>query len=73
MTMVMVKDNMFNEEARRKEHGISSHIEALVTEKQGRSKSGKPRGDDSCDKSRGKSKSKREIKCFYCGKLGHMI
>jgi hypothetical protein len=72
MTMVMVKDNMFNEEARRKEHGISSHIEALVTEKQGRSKSGKPRGDDSCDKSRGKSKSKREIKCFCCDKLGHM-
>jgi hypothetical protein len=35
MTMGMVKDNMFNEEARRKEHGISSHTEALVTEKQG--------------------------------------
>jgi hypothetical protein len=25
MTMGMVKDNIFNEEARRKEHGISSH------------------------------------------------
>ena len=27
----MVKDNMFNEEVRRKELGISSNIEALVT------------------------------------------
>jgi hypothetical protein len=49
MTMVMVKDSMLNEEARRKEQGISSHTEALVTEKRGRSKSRKPRGDDSRD------------------------
>jgi hypothetical protein len=28
--------------------------------------------DDSLDKSRGKSKSKREIKCFYCSKQGHI-
>jgi hypothetical protein len=72
MTMGMVKDSMFNEEARRKEHGISSHTEALVTEKRGRSKSRKPRGDDSRDKSRGISKTRKEIKCFHCGKLGHM-
>jgi hypothetical protein len=70
--MVMVKDSMLNEEARRKEQGISSHTEALVTEKRGRSKSRKPRDDDSRDKSRGKSKTIKEIKCFHCGKLGHM-
>jgi hypothetical protein len=72
MTMGMVKDSMFNEEARRKEHGISSHTEALVIEKRWRSKSRKLRGDDSCDKSRGMSKTRKEIKCFHCGKLGHM-
>jgi hypothetical protein len=49
-----------------------SHTEALVTEKRGRSKSRKPRGDDSRDKSRGISKTRKEIKCFHCGKLGHM-
>jgi hypothetical protein len=72
MTMVMVKDNMFNEEARRKEQGISSHIKALVTEKWGRSKSRKPHGDDSRDKSMGKSKTRKEIICFHCGKPRHM-
>jgi hypothetical protein len=72
MTIVMVKDNMLNKEARRKEHGISSHTEELVTEKRGRSKSRKPCGDDNRDKSRGKSKTRKEIKCFHCGKPGHM-
>jgi hypothetical protein len=46
----MVKDNKFNEETRRKEQGIFSHTEALVTEMWGRSKSRKPHGDDSRDK-----------------------
>ena len=68
----MVKDNMFNEEARRKELGISSNIEALVIERRVRSKSRKPSNDYNCDKSRGKSKSRKEIKCFYCDKSGHI-
>jgi transposase InsO family protein len=72
ITMSMVKDSMFNEEARRKEQGISSQSEALVTEKRGRSKSRKPRKYDSRDKSKGKSCSRSDIKCFFCGKLGHM-
>jgi hypothetical protein len=33
ITIDMVKDSMFNEEARRKEQGISFQSEALVTEK----------------------------------------
>ena len=33
ITINMVKDNMFNEKARRKELGISSSTEALVIEK----------------------------------------
>ena len=38
LTMDMVKDSLFNEEARRKEQGISSETEALVTENMGRGK-----------------------------------
>ena len=55
ITIGMVKDIMFNEEAGRKEQGISFQSEALVTEKRGRSKSRKPRRYDSRDKSKGKS------------------
>jgi hypothetical protein len=72
ITMGMVKDSMFNEEARRKDQGISSHSEALVIERRGRSKSRKPHMYDSRDKSKGKSYSKTVIKCFYCGKPGHI-
>ena len=53
----MVKDNMFNEEARRKELGISSNIKALVTERRGRSKNIKLFSDYNRDKPKGKSKS----------------
>ena len=53
----MVKDSMFNEEARRKELGISSNTKALVTKRWGRSKIKKPSSDDNRDKSRRKSKS----------------
>ena len=72
ITINMVKNNMFNDEARRKELGISYNIEALVIERRVRSKSRKPSNDYNCDKSRGKSKSRKEIKCFYCDKLGHI-
>ena len=52
ITINMVKNSMFNEEARRKELGISSNIETLVTERRGRSKNRKP----SSDYNRGKSR-----------------
>ena len=57
ITVNMVKDNMFNEEARRKELGISSNIKALVTERRGRSKNIKLFSDYNRDKPKGKSKS----------------
>ena len=57
ITINMVKNNMFNDEARRKELGISYNIEALVIERQMRSKSRKPSSNYNHDKSRGKSKS----------------
>ena len=72
ITVNMVKDNMFNEETRRKELGISSNTESLVIERWRRSKSKKPSSDYNRDKSKGKSKSRKEIKCFYCGKSGHI-
>ena len=72
ITINMVKDNMFNEEARRKELGISSNTKTLVIERRGRSKIRKPSSDYNRDKSRGKSKSKKEIKCFYYGKSWHI-
>ena len=50
ITMGMVKDNMFNEESRRKEQDISFHLDALITERRGRSKNRKPRRYDSHDK-----------------------
>ena len=68
----MVKDNMFNEEARRKELDISSNTEAFVIKGRGRSKSRKQSSDYNHDKSRGKSKSRKKIKCFYWGKPGHI-
>ena len=64
ITINMVKDNMCNEEARRKELGISSSTETLVIERRRRSNSRKPSSDYNRDKSRGKSKSRKEIKCF---------
>ena len=57
ITVNMIKDNMFNEEVKRKELGLSFNIEALVTERRRRSKSRKPSNDYNRDKSRGKLKS----------------
>ena len=72
ITITMVKDNMFNEKARRKKLGISSNAEALVTKRRRKSKSRKPFSDYNRDKLRGKSKSRKEIKCFYYDKPRHI-
>lgn len=45
ITIDMVKDSMFKEDARRKEHG-TFNSEALVIERRGRSQSRKTYGDD---------------------------
>ena len=72
ITVNMVQYSMFNEEIRRKELGISSNTKTLIIERQGKSKSIKPSSYYNCDKSRGKSKSRKELKCFYYGKLRHI-
>ena len=72
ITVNMVKDSMFNKEARRKELGISSNTKTLIIERRRRSKSRKPSSDYNRDKLRGKSKSRKEIKCFYYDKPRHI-
>ena len=68
VTLVMVRNSIFNEQIRRKDFmGNGTH--ALVTENRGRSKSRRPFGHN---KLRGRSKSKGKIKCYHCGKIGHM-
>ena len=61
---------MFNKKAIRKELGISSNTKALVTKRQRRSKNRKPSSDYNRDKSRGKSKSRKEMKCFIMASQG---
>ena len=80
VTMSMVKDSLFNEEARRKEQGTFSNSEALITERRGRSQNRYSRSYNNQDKpkwnrdkSRGKSKFRSGIKCHHCGKIGHMM
>ena len=68
LTIDIVKDSLLNEGARRKEYGESSSS-AFVTKKQerhGRSHSRNPHGY------RGRSKSRRDIKCFHCNRPDHM-
>ena len=73
LTMTMVKDALFNEEARRKDMS-TNQTHALVTENRGRqqkSSRGKWRGKS---KSRGKSTDgrKQTYKCYHCGIEGHL-
>ena len=73
-TMEMVKESLLSKEARRKEKDESSS-EVLVSEKQercGRSKSRHPQGHCKKDTFRGKSKNRKNVKCYHCNKMAHM-
>ena len=48
---------------------MGNDTHALAIENKGRSKS---RGLSGHNKSKGRSKSRGKIKCYYCGKIGHM-
>ncbi|KAF7151415.1 hypothetical protein RHSIM_Rhsim02G0170000 [Rhododendron simsii] len=78
VTIDMVKDGMFNEEARRKEQSTSVDTEALIVQNRGRSKTRNSGGDRnkykdrSRSKSRGTSKPRSEIEYFHYHKMGHM-
>ena len=64
----MVRNSLFNEEIRRKDF-LGNDTHALVTKNRDRSKS---KGPSKHNKSKGRSKSKGKIKCYHCGKIGHM-
>ena len=68
VTLAMVRNSLFNEEIQRKDF-VGNDTHALVTENKGRRKS---RGPFWYNKSRGRSKSRGKIKCYHCGKIGHM-
>jgi len=72
--MSEVTGSLLNEETRRKSLGSSSHSEALVTKRRGRSKSRRP---SKYDGSKGRSKSenrilRKKIECYYCHKKEHI-
>ena len=64
----MVKNSLFNEEIRKKDF-VGKDIHALVTKNRGGRKSRGPFGRNN---SRGRSKTRGKIKCYHCGKIGHM-
>ena len=68
VTLAMVRNSLFNVEIRRKDF-VGNDTHALVTMNRGRSKS---RGPFKHNKSRGRSNCRGKIKCYHCGKIGHM-
>ena len=64
----MVRNSLFNEEIQRKDL-VGSDTHALITENRGRSRN---KGPYEQNKSRSRSKSRKKMKCYHCGKLGHM-
>jgi len=79
ITLKKVKDSILNEERRRKgTNTFESH--ALVTENRGRSQSRFSHGKQDRESSnrkgkwkpRGRLKSRKGIKCYYCDKPGHI-
>lgn len=77
LTFEMVKNSMLNEEARRIERGMHNfESDALIVDKRGRSKNKYSNNRDKLrDKSRdkrAKSKTRKNVECFHCGKMGHM-
>ena len=74
LTMESVKDNLLNEEGRRKEKGESSS-KVLVHEKQERQEKPKRQERSQSRNShgfRGRSKSKNCIKCYHYNNVGHL-
>ena len=71
--MDLVTASLLSEEMRRKSLESSSlapNSSALVSE-EGRGRA-RIKGPFKRDKSKGKSKTRRDLKCYYCDKPGHM-
>ena len=76
LTPDMVKNNMLNEEARRKEKGShqASSSDAYVAEKKDENRDRshkKPQRGRSKSRERSQSSSSTKFICFHCGKEGH--
>ncbi|BBH02603.1 hypothetical protein Prudu_013229 [Prunus dulcis] len=77
LTLNIVKDSMFNEEAMRKEQGVIVESEALISEYRGITSNRKFHTGDklkcrSRDGSIGRSKTRRDLECYHCGQINHM-
>lgn len=68
LSMDSVTDCLLNEESRRRERGLNNQFEANVIDNRGRSKNREKGGRE---KSRGRSKTRTKLSCYYCGKPGH--
>jgi len=68
LSMDSVTDCLLNEELRRRERGLNNQFEANVVDNRGRSKNREKGGRE---KSRGRSKTRTKLICYYCGKPGH--
>nr|KYP63999.1 Retrovirus-related Pol polyprotein from transposon TNT 1-94 [Cajanus cajan] len=76
LTFNMVKDSLLNEETRRKGQGMASsstHNEVLVVESSGKSHQRNSHRYNNRNKLKGKSMTRKDIKCFYCNKMGHLM
>ncbi|KAE8673712.1 hypothetical protein F3Y22_tig00111774pilonHSYRG00058 [Hibiscus syriacus] len=66
-----VSDILLGEEARRMKRGESIHLEANIIKNWGRNKTRRRRKSRDMHQSRGRSKSRSKITCYYCGRMGH--
>nr|KYP40135.1 Retrovirus-related Pol polyprotein from transposon TNT 1-94 [Cajanus cajan] len=76
LTFNMVKDSFLNEETKRKGQGMDSsltHNEALIMESRRRSHQRNSHRYDDRSKSKGRSRTRKDIKCFHCNKMGHLM
>ena len=70
LTMDTVKDSLFNEEQRRRDTMvISAESQVFVAQSRGKNKG---RNSPEDDKSRGRSRDRKEVICFHCQKPGHI-
>ncbi|KAL6572183.1 hypothetical protein OROMI_013141 [Orobanche minor] len=71
LTLKMVKHYLLNEESKRKEQDRSFDTKAMIAENIDRGRSKNKSSKFTRDKSRGKSRPRKDFKCNYCGGLNH--
>ncbi|KAE8662958.1 hypothetical protein F3Y22_tig00113124pilonHSYRG00513 [Hibiscus syriacus] len=71
LTMDTVSDSLLGEEARSMKRGESIHPEANIIENKGRNETRGCRKSQDQHQSRGRSKSRSKITCYYYGRMSH--